>query len=60
MRERIPEPVPEVRGAPVLFLEDGVFDDRRPGRAVFLVAGFESGVLCLCERPSTLASGLFE
>jgi hypothetical protein len=60
IRESIAEPVAEVRGAAVLLLEDGVFDDGGPDGAVLVVAGFERAVLLLGEGTALLATRLLK
>lgn len=59
-REGISKTVTEIRRATVLLLEDRVFDDSSPDRAVLLVASFESTVLFFGKRPALLAARLFE
>ena len=59
-REGISKTVTEIRRATVLVLEDGVFDDGGPDRAVLFVASLESTVLFLCKGTALLAARLFK
>jgi hypothetical protein len=58
--ESVAEPVAEVRGAPVLLLEDWVFDNGGPNGAMLIVTGFEGTVLLLGKRATLLAACLLE
>ena len=58
--ESVAEPVAEVRGAPVLLLEDWVFDNSGPNGAVLIVTGFEGTVLLLGKRATLLTASLLE
>jgi len=60
VRESVAEPVAEVGGAAILFLEDRVFDDGGPDGAVLIVAGFEGTVLLLGEGTALLATRLLK
>ena len=56
----ISEPVSKIRGAPILFLENRVFDDSRPGGAMLLITSFQGSILCFGEGSSTFTSCLLE
>lgn len=58
--ESVAEPVTEIRGAAVLLLEDGIFDDGSPDGAVLVVASFERAVLLLSEGTTFLTTRLLE
>jgi hypothetical protein len=60
IRESVAEPVAEVGGATVLFLEDWIFDDGGPNGAVLVVASFERTVFLLGEGTSLLTTRLLE
>ena len=58
--ERISEPISQISGAPILLLENRVFNNGRPSGAMLLITSFKGGILRLGEGSSTFAARLLE